>query len=239
MIYPPLTIMLLTYAGSIKSPRSLYARRALTAVLEKLTYSGPLYVHIADDGSHQQHINALIKIVESFGDKVTGRTHTNAARSGYGASYNQATQVVHNYGGVVLPLEDDWELAYPLQVDAYIEALMSDPPIIGCIRLGYLGFTQELRGSLGHIAGRSYLVFDPASPERHVAAGHPRLETVEWERGVGPWPERIDPGTTEHVWCGYEASRHGVAWPMDTPGNWFHHIGTVQARQDQQEAVAV
>lgn len=233
---PTLYIMLLTYTDDPDGPRAQYAHKTLRSVLDHLHYSGQISVHIADDGSPSSHIDRLRELAGVY-SRVQGVTSTNAQRRGYGASYNLATQVIHTSGALVLPLEDDWELVHDLDLDHYARALLTCKPKIGCIRLGYLGYTQELRGSLEICAERQFLLFDSNSSERHVSAGHPRLETIEWEREVGPWAEGLDPGATEFEWCGRASARHGVAWPMDTPsGGWFAHIGTVQARADQLEA---
>lgn len=232
---PKLYIMLLTYAESLDSPRALYAERTLRAVLDNLVYDGPISVHIADDGSPQEYRDRLVEIAGGY-QRVQGVTVTNAERRGYGASYNLATQVVHTWADIVLPLEDDWVLSQQLDIRGHIRTLLSDTAI-RCIRLGYLGFTQDLIGTLGKESGEIYLLFDPDSPERHVSAGHPRLETVGFERSVGPWMEGVDPGMTEHLWCGRPGARQGVAWVMGSPlSGYFAHIGTVQARSDQQEA---
>lgn len=233
---PKLYIMLLTYTNDPDGPRAAYAQRTLTTVLDRLSYSGPISVHIADDGSPEPHVARLVEIAGGY-SKVQGVTATNANRAGYGASYNLATQVVHQHASLVLPLEDDWELVHDLDLDHYAHALI-ECASIGCVRMGYLGYTQPLRGELHTCADWRYLLFDPDSLEHHVAAGHPRLETVTWERSVGPWVEGLDPGTTEWEWCGRPAARSGVVWPMDTPlSGWFAHIGTIQARTDQMEVV--
>lgn len=236
--FPKLMIMLLTYAKDAKSPRAKYAEKTLRGVLDNVRYSGQLSVHIADDGSPQSHVDKLRQIAGGY-PSVNGITSSNANRSGYGASYNLATQTIHQHAQVVLPLEDDWELRQALNLDPFVETLVNASPAIGCIRLGYLGSTKELRGSVGNNSGKTYLLLDPTSPERHVCAGHPRIETVEWERSVGPWTEGLDPGATEFDWCGRTAARTGVAWDMDSPpGGHFCHIGSVQARTDQTGAEA-
>lgn len=230
--WPKLTILLLTKASDVNSDRAVYARRTLTECLDKLTYSGQISVHIADDGSPWEHADALLEIAGGY-SKVLGVSVSNTEGHSYGASYNLASQQTHIHASIVLPLEDDWTLAHPFCADDYVRATIENPAI-GCIRMGYLGYTQPLRGQLIYAADEHFLLFDPDSPERHVAAGHPRLETVGWQRRVGPWPEGIDAGTTEFLWCGREEARSGVVWPMSTPrGGWFVHTGTVQAREDQ------
>lgn len=221
--------MLLTYAPSLKSPRHEYATKTLRAVLDKLRFSGEIAVHIADDGSPNLHRQSLRKLAGGYKHVVTVG-ESNSERRGYGASYNLATQMIHPSSDIVLPLEDDWELTGDLDLDPLVEGLTSGA--FGCIRLGYLGFTQKLHGSLVNVGQTTYLAFDPRSPEPHVWAGHPRLETVQWQRDVGPWPEGLGPGETEFAVAHKEEARWGVGWPIYY-AQAFAHIGTVQAREDQ------
>lgn len=223
-----LAIMLLTHASDMKSPRVKYAERTLKATLDKLTFDGEISVHIADDGSPERHRENLRKIAGGYAH-VHSVGVTNAEGRGYGASYNLATQAVHPGTDYVLPLEDDWELTEPLDVTPYANALDEGA---NCVRLGYIGFTQKLEAVFESIAGQVYLRFRPDSPEPHVWAGHPRLETVEFQRSVGPWPEGLDAGSTEFAVARRANARVGILWPF-AYRNQYAHIGTVQARSDQ------
>jgi hypothetical protein len=234
-----LTVLLLTF------DRFDYAERTLRTALDNLRWSGDLDVHIADDGSPGDYIARLVEIAGGYGH-VRGVTTSNAERRGYGASYNLATQQVHLRADYVIPLEDDWELRRELDCDRLAQICSIDSIPFGderrwgpgCVRLGYIGFTQPLRGTLFHEAGQTLIEFDPDSPERHVFAGHPRFEATWWQRAVGPWPEGLDPGSTEHEVAGIPAARRGVVWPLDLikpAGDLFAHIGTIQARHDQRE----
>lgn len=220
-------LMLLTYSPGLEHPRSLYAQRTLRSALDRLRYSGPLSVHIADDGSGPGHVDLLREIAGGYAS-VQGVTSTSADRRGYGASYNEGTRVIHDYASYVLPLEDDWELREDLDLDPLIAALSTD--VLGCVRLGYLGHTQRLDGSVLALAGQNYLALDPASPEPHVWAGHPRLEARAWQRLVGPWPTGLNPGETEFSVAHRPAARVGVGWPLDTCVR-FLHIGSVSFRE--------
>jgi hypothetical protein len=236
MYWPKLYVLLLTYAPDMESPRVNYARKTLTSALHAIgSYLGQVSVHIADDGSPSQHRNTLIEIAGGY-PCVRGVTSTNAERRGYGHSYNLATQTIHIYeGSIVLVLEDDWEAEGDLRIEQHVRALLNEG--VGCIRLGYLGATEELRGTVRWFADEPYLLFDPKSEERHVSAGHPRLETIEWQREVGPWDEHdpmgypLNAGTVEWLWCGRPAARKRVAFPLCRGP--FAHIGAVQAREDQ------
>lgn len=229
-----LGIVMLTYAPSVDNPRHEYAKRTLAMLKKNIIYRGDIHWHVADDGSPPEHLADL--------NMPAGTTVTNSQRSGYGANYNLATQVLHNDCDVLLVVEDDWELTRPLDLDPLVEALKD--PTIGCIRLGYIGWTQELVGRIISAANQTFLYFLPNSDERHVWSGHPRLETREFQRRVGPWPEGLDPGSTEFVVAGQKEARMGVVWPLDLGiragqihGTLFAHIGAVQARNDQRVLV--
>ena len=217
-----IVILLLTY------DRLEVARITLASVAANLRATEEVWLHIADDGSSQEYRDELLDLAHRhYGDRVS---ITNSERAGYGGNYNVATQVVHHIADIMLPLEDDWELVRPLDVDPIIKALRDDA--FGCVRMGYLGYTAELRGTLRWHERLHWLEFDPNSPERHVFAGGPRLETVAFERRVGPWPERMEQGATEFDVAGRPEARERVVWPVDLippSGDIFVHIGAYKA----------
>lgn len=231
-----ITVGLLTYAPSIAHPRAEYARKTLESTIEYLDPGDNiLQFHIADDGSDPKHIELLTAICRNAGYEPT---YSNAERGGYGKSYNLMMQTVHQISDLVIPLEDDWELTRPLKLE-YLAKALDENPDIRSIRLGYLGITQPLIGTVAFRSGMTYLLLDPNSPEPHVFCGHPRIETVDYERDIGPWPEGIRAGETEwevtHRW----PARVGVAWPLDIGlpasqdwGSIYAHIGSVSFNQD-------
>lgn len=211
-------LMLLTYK------RTDYAVQTLKSTLKNLQYDGPFSVHIADDGSDEGHVHTLLDVVKAHDPKLEVTT-TDSARRGYGANYNLGTQVVHERADYVICLEDDWACLRPFVLSDYLPALKR----FGCVRLGYIGFTQELRTTLHYINGAMWMRFYEGSREPHVWAGHPRIETVAWQRSVGPWPELLEPGRTEFEVCHKDAARLGVVWPIEyvkPSGDLFCHIGT-------------
>lgn len=220
----PLGIVLLTYG------RFEYAARTLeTAVSHIETNEHSLRWHIASDGDGPEYVDGLAYALRGLG--VAGVSVTNSSRGGYGMNYNLAMQVMHQACEWVLPLEDDWELTRTLNPDGLIADMVELG--IGCARLGYIGYTQELRGKLVYGARCGHwLLFDPASAEPHVFSGHPRIERVSWARSVGPWPEGLNPGETEFRVAHLLAARQQVAWPLDVvrpSGGLFAHIGTVRS----------
>lgn len=225
-------VVLLTYASSLESPRHAYAVKTLDSLVRNLCYHEELRWHIADDGSPIEHILELQSLIDA--EHIS---YSDAGRRGYGASYNLASQMLHSDCDHLLMVEDDWELVRALDLEPLVAALQEG---LGCIRLGYLGWTQELKGAVAKFAGQSFLLFDKESSEPHVWSGHPRLETRDFQRKVGEWPEGLDPGTTEFLVSQRSESRDGVAWPLDMNINasqqyasCFAHIGAVQARSDQ------
>lgn len=232
---PDLAIMLLTYN------RLAYAVTTIRSVLKNVKYTrGDIHVHIAFDGDTETYQKRMLEqaVAGLMGRKIPEhRFHpvssSNSGRHGYGANYNLATQVIHANPEVkyVLPLEDDWECIRELDADHFTRVL--DNGVIGCIRLGYIGFTQVLNGSFVSADDALFVGLDPHSPEPHVFAGHPRIETVDWERTVGPWEEGLGAGATEFEVCHRYEARRGVAWPMEVdprPGyGLFAHIGSERA----------
>lgn len=229
-------LALLTYAPSINHPRATYARTTLESCLKNINpgVDNELHVHIADDGSAPKHVEQLIDICRKYGYEPT---LSDAKRGGYGKSYNLMCQALHSSCDLIMPVEDDWELTRPLNLE-YLAKALDQNPEIRSIRLGYLGITQPLRGTVLFRSGQTYLLLDPDSEEPHVFCGHPRLETIEYERDIGAWPEGIPAGQTEwevtHRW----PARIGVAWPLDinlpASQDWgaiFAHIGSESVGQ--------
>lgn len=230
---PRVCIVLLTYR------RTEYALMTLRAALANLRYDGPLFWHVADNGSPREHVDACLAEIRSLGWDASVTVAPNDR--GYGGSFNLATQYSHALADYVLVVEDDWQLTRPLDLAPLVAAMEAERELpfamagrqpIRCIRMGYLGITGRMYGALAIVAGAHYLVFDEASPDRYVFAGHPRIESVAFERTVGEWPEGLTAGETEVAVANRPEARAGVAWPMDLVygyGDLWAHIGTEKA----------
>jgi glycosyltransferase involved in cell wall biosynthesis len=213
-----LSVVLLTYN------RLEYAKRTLKSLVANLKSPDPIKWIVASDGDTDEYLRFL-------GDYAVCElgiefSLTNSERGGYGKNYNLAMQAAHE-NAWVMPVEDDWELLRELNVNSLVWDMKELD--IGCARLGYVGYTQELRGTLAHGHLGHWLRFDATSPEPHVFAGHPRIESRTWSRMVGPWPEGLLPGETEFEVAHRKPARTGVAWPLDVlkpSGYLFAHIGT-------------
>lgn len=208
--------------------RKGYALACLKSLVH-LDPGEPMMLHIADDGSGHLHVADLMEVASKMGCFIQV-TRSDSGGRGYGASYNAATQVVHDHADLILPLEDDWELTRPFDLRPIATVLREG--LFACVRLGYIGWTQDLNAKFVGSHGLTWLALDPASPEPHVFSGHPRLETREYERRVGLWPEMLSAGQTEFEVAHLPEARVGVGWPVDLVkpiGDLFGHIGALGA----------
>lgn len=220
---PKVVACLLTYN------RLAYAKETLDAFY---THVKPKpHLHIADDGSGNPYVTKLMDFARKVG--APSISVSNSERGGYGRNVNLATQLTHALGDYIVMLEDDWKLLRPLDLGPYVGDLEAVPEV-DCIRLGYLSWTQPIGGRLVCGPNYKYLLLDPASPEPHVFAGHPRLERVSYQRAVGEWPEGLDPNQTEFTVAHWHRARTGVAWPLGLDARegygLFAHIGSERAR---------
>lgn len=231
-----MTIAVTIFTCNRPAERADYAFATLDA-LSKLRASEPLHLHVADDGSSQSYRDTLCAMAaKTFGDRVTV---SNSDGRGYGASFNAATMVTHGLTDLVASVEDDWELQREFDLDPIADVVRAG--VFGCVRMAYIGYTQDLRGKFVSHGGLQWLLLDHDSPEPHVFAGGPRLCSVSWERFVGPWPEGMAAGETEFAVAHKPNARRGVAWPVDLiypRGDVFAHVGTLKAETQSPEVAA-
>ena len=213
-----LTVMLLT------AHRLEYAKRTLESAMRNLKSSETNFcVHIASDGDSDEYINELVAIASMRPGVGEAVSVSNAGLTGYGANFNLAMHDIKT--DLLLPLEDDWELVRELDIDPICQILRDN--VFDCVRMGYIGYTQELRAKFVWCNYRHWLELDPDSAERHVFAGHPRIERVDWIR---PWPVGLAPGATEFEVAGNVRAR--IAWPLDLikpSENVWGHIGAIRS----------
>lgn len=222
-------VVLYTYApdSDLGNARCDYARQTLEAFFRYAKTSYSFWLHIADDGSPQNYRDSLWDLAGEYcGDN---RSITNSERRGYGGSYNQASWQVHQLNNIkaIIHLEDDWKLSRELDIDPLIDALDKEP-LIRCIRMGYIGYTHPIYAQFLWVNETHYLLFDPESPSQYIFSGGPRIETLQYGKDVGLWPEKLGAGETELVVCSRPQARIGVAWPVDLirpKGDLFIHIG--------------
>ena len=179
-------IILLTYA------RTEYALRTITAAAKNLICAEGFQWYIADDGSNQEHIDAVLERCKSLELDVMG-WHTIRESPSYGKSANMAWHAAHNVTDVTLFLEDDWELQQPLQLDNYIKCL-TEQQDVGMIRMGYLNL--NMRGVAVGYNGSLFWKLD-RDCDSYVFTGHPSLRHRRFREDYGAYPEGLAPGMTE------------------------------------------
>lgn len=214
----PITICFLTYQ------RTEYALATIRWARTYLRYPD-LHWYIADDGSTQEHDDAVMQALE--GEHIIGQ---HSIRQGYGASANQAWSRANEIGPLSFWLEDDWELREPLDLWPYAALLMEDDSV-GMVRLGALN--TEMKGtSFGH-RGAMYWRLErvPSHDGTPVFCGHPSLRHNRYQVSYGSYPEGLTPGDTELAYAYQYRVGNGssIVWPAELPGRGvFGHIGTIK-----------
>ncbi len=216
----PITVILQTYR------RTDVALRTIAAARRNLHYGGPLYWYVADDGSPEEHVNAVLEAVG--GDLLA----YHSARRGYGGNANAAWDAADQVSNLTFWLEDDWELRQPLDLYAYA-ALLMETHEVGMVRLGALNL--DIRGRTWAHGDKVYWKLDkePHHDGTPVFTGHPSLRHRRYRDVYGKYPEGLLPGETELAyayqfrWAPQDAP--GIVWPADYPAmGYFGHIGSVK-----------
>jgi len=209
-----LPIILLTYK------RTEYVLRTINAFLNFAQFDGDIVWIVADDGSHSDHVNAVVQ--EIPGDKKIWRSK----RCSYGANANWAWMRASTIGPVSFWLEDDWELKRPFDLTVYYDLLMNNSDV-GMVRLGHMPIDLTLHtvGFAGHMYARVDKVCN------YAFSGNPHLKHGRF-RQLGDYPEGRNPGETEiaYDYQVRQQSQPEIWWPLligDNPP--FGHIGQVQS----------
>lgn len=230
-MWPSLSILIITYK------RADLAIEEIRALNEHLKYSGPWHWHIADDGSGQEHIDALGAAIRKHTKEYRGDiepeeaiTYTVTDRKGAGANMNAGQRICWSKSDFILWLEDDWRLRYELDLHPMIK-LLQDHVNVCMIRLGYLQ-----RGMVGETvsgADRLWWLLDKKSPDHYILAGHASLRHKRLYEVYGEYTEGLKAGETESDFCFKFNKTPGpdIVWPAFIT-NWgpFEHIGGVSLK---------
>lgn len=216
----PICVILQTYR------RTTYALATIAAARAYLRYPD-LRWYIADDGSPQAHVDAVLDALE--GAHVIG---SHSVRRGYGGNSNAAWAAADGVGRLTLWIEDDWELRAPLDLYAYA-CLLMETAEVGMVRLGVLNL--DIRARTWAHGGRVYWKLDkePHIEGTPVFTGHPSLRHRRYRDAYGWYPEGLGPGDTElayaHQFRIGPQDGPGIVWPADYPSQGhFGHIGSVK-----------
>jgi len=217
---PPVAVVLQTYN------RTEYAVRTLRTAIDRLTYNGGLVWIIGDDGSSQEHLDALADVMRLKG--VDGQIMT--GRRSYGGVANDAADKAQRITPLTFWLEDDWELTEPFDLTPYARCLL-DADDVGMIRLGHLPVGLDLR-SVGYY-GRMYV--SVRNSTQYMYSGNPHLKHRRFFEAYGEYPYGRNPGETEiaydyQIRASVTSHSPKILWPLILGDRFlFAHIGEVQS----------
>lgn len=223
---PKIAIIITTYdkGDGVRTPLLC---RTVQHLLKNLQYPNLLWI-IADDGSPDiTHLGSVTKLLADC-DHVM----LDAGRAGVGVSKNKALNYAWNAGcTLVLMLEDDWELARPLDLYPFIKLLENDT--IGMVRMGYLG--GELEANYEAWEGISFWRLKRGSGV-YVYSGQVSLRHKRFYDNCGYHPEGVSPGEEELEFCKRYNACEGapdIVWPAKFACEFnqgaFVNIGTGEA----------
>lgn len=203
----PLSIIITTYN------RLHTATQTLLSLKENLKYGNRVWI-IADDGSPDGYVDQLTSLIDTQERVIV----TNANRRGVGVSKNLALKQAFLVSPVVFMTEDDWALVEPLNVDPYVDTLLTQPSV-GIIRCGYL--STDMKASFVGYSSMTYLKLEQGSGV-YVYSGQCSFRHERFYNSVGYHQEGVSPGEEELEMCKRYNDTHNapeILWPGNMP---FH-----------------
>lgn len=206
MTFPDLTLILITY----NRPKEI--RLTLTAIAEKLHYSGRLSVLIADDsspGNYGREVTAWAKKTLKL-NAVLCQTPENG---GWGRNANHAIEAVTT--DFFMLCEDDYVLTAPIDLDPIMAALVCNPAI-GLVRLdGVTGhrvvahlfetnisaLMPDYQMGIGGLGLFHYWQLDSGSLETWLYSNRPHICRTSFHAFYGKYPEGKKLGITEEMYA--------------------------------------
>ncbi len=212
---PTVAIAILTYN------REREIRRTIAALLDYVTYGGPLVWFIGDDGSPEGYTQRL---AEDYPDLNLNFTITN--REGWGANANKLLRIAFRVTDYVFFIEDDYVAKRPIDLNRGM-ALLQERDDIGIVRYdGIQGHTLTLH--LKELQnGMSYLVVDKGSPHLNVYSNRPHLITQKCFKHYGRYVTQRSLGETEENYAHRFRGKQGPETAVLHDGILcaFDHIG--------------
>lgn len=217
---PTVCIVLLTYK------RTDLALRTIQGVVENLDYPKRTW-YIADDGSPQEHMNALISELRNRGESLYAYHNENFYMRPYcGKGWNHALQRVHTLTDYVLWLEDDWYLQRPLDIRPYVRLLMERSDV-GIVTMR--GLSSGLRLEVTGHRGIHYLkVLREGADHSMAYSGNPLIRHTRYME-YGQFSPIDSPGDIEVDCDNRYRGHHGPdIWRPAEIHGWgiWGHIGS-------------
>jgi len=218
--WPRVAVCFLTFE------RTEYALRTISSTCKNLNYPGIAW-YVADDGSPIIHFKAVMNHLRLNNQIVFG---SHNKKMGPGKSWNTAIEKALEHAEIILWLEDDWNLGWPLDIHPYVR-LLQEREDIGMVRLGYLAV--ELNCTVKGHNGIHYLQM--SKDTQYAYSGNPSLRHRRYFDAYKKYPEDKNPGDCEiHHDRDVREKLEGpeIWWPAAMPncgwGAW-QHIGTEQS----------
>lgn len=196
--------------------RAEYARLTLEALIQHLNFTGPLSLHVADDGSPSKaFITPLINRAEKSWHNSA--SWSDACRGGIGASLNLAFQDI-NPGWLWFYITDDWVLT---------ERLNLDIPVMLIEELGYdmvrLGPTHpNLCCETKFQEGIGWWLEVDTSQGGYAFATRPFVATKDFYDRIGPFDEGLDSYETERRYAERVCKQGARVACLHLDGPWTH-----------------
>lgn len=222
---PRLSIALVTYK------RTEEALITVRSTCENLIYPKELRAwYVADDGSPQEHTDAILKCLADHGESMLGYHSERIRKPGQentyyaGLGWNRALGISHQNSDFVLWLEDDWRLEKPLDLAPYIQVLMQNEDI------GIVTFRILSVGADVHTVGFNGVHYIKYLRSRQYAySGNPHLRHGRFTRHYGWFSEERNPGDIELELDSRFRDKEGpeIVRPLDiSPWGAWAHVGT-------------
>lgn len=183
-----LSILIITYK------RTELALGTIRHLKKNMIFDGDLHWHIADDGSPNGHVDALVQELRD----QKNVTISNSNRGGVGHSMNVGMGYCLEHSNYILWLEDDWFLTRRFDVEEYLH-LFREYEDIGMIRLAYV--SPGLAADLIHTSNNR-LWWKLRKGPQYTFVGHASLRTKKFCNVYGKYKVGLPPGATELYMCG-------------------------------------
>lgn len=144
MSRPPITALCTTYfpPGAEGALRERVAEDVVATWERHLSYDGEIRLHVADDGSDEEHFEKFWAFTERWRDSSSSQQ-----RRGVGASLNHALRAAFAVSPLALYLIDDWKALADFDLTPWADLLINDdvPPA----RTGMVRFSPPHPGLTG------------------------------------------------------------------------------------------
>ena len=194
MIWPAITVMIITYK------RPIEIRKTIKALRDNIKYPGKIFWHIADDSSGEDYIP---KIKEDFPELTI--FSTTCDRGGWGKNFNTAFKQISTE--FIFVCEDDYVAKGEVDIHTGI-ALMQLDPSVALVRYdGVAGHDMVLELKTRHWSGGRdglflhYATIRQEETELYAYSNRPHLIHKHFHEHFGLYPEDKKLGETEETFA--------------------------------------